>query len=497
MTMDGADDRSLKTKTARTIKWNLIDRLGSQLLYAVTGIVLARELSGEEFGLVGAVLVFQAFASLLVDSGFASALLQRKAPTRLDYSSVLWFNLTVAVVLYVVLWFCAPAIAGFYRGDPRIVPLSRVMFISLIINSGILVQANILMKRMEVSKIAMANASGIAAAAVVGIVLAVHGFGAWAIVWQTLTLAVVKTAVLWALARWLPLMKFSWPALRSYLPIASRMMLTSFLNTLFQNIYSLLIGNRVSMTSLGYYTQSDKWSKMSVTTVTQTLTSSFLPPLSGTQDDPERFGRLCSRFNRFTAYILFPLTIGPIVLAEPIFHALFGEKWDPSIILFQLLIARGAFTVLCALYNNYLLARGNARAILAMEVFRDVSAVLALIAALPQLACSTPDNVVAGLTTMLEWQLAASALTWAVTLVVTVRTTGAPLLSYLRDLLPYMALSLLTVPLMMWIDSAVASPLASACAGAMAAAAVYYVCNMLLGSRIQSEIMIYLRHGRL
>ena len=495
--MDGFDDTSLKTKTARTVKWNLIDRVGSQLLYAVTGIVLARELSEEEFGLVGAVIVFQAFATLLIDSGFAYALLQRKAPTRLDYSSVLWFNVTMATVLYVVLWFCAPAIADFYRGDARIIPLARVMFIGLIINAAVIVQTNILNKRMDVGKIAMSNASGLVAAAVVGISLAIHGFGAWAIVWQTLTLALVKAVTMWGLAKWWPMMRFSWKALRSYLPIASRMMATAFLNVLFQNIYSLIIGYRVSMTSLGYYTQSDKWSKMSITTVTQTLTSSFMPPLSHTQDDPERFGRLCSRFNRFTAYVLFPLTIGPMVLAEPIFHALFGTKWDPSIILFQLLVARGAFTVLCTLYNNYLLAKGNARAIMWLEVLRDVAAVAALAVVLPGLADSTPDNVVAGLTSMLWWQLGASALTWVVTLIVTVRTVGTSLWAYLRDLTPYLLLSLMTAPLMIWLDSLIASPFASACVAAAAAVGVYYLANSLLGSKIQREIFIFLRKGKL
>ncbi len=483
-----AEDKTLKSKTAHTVKWNLIDRVGSQLLYALTGIVLARELSDEDFGLVGAVLVFQAFASLLIDSGFTSALLQRKSPSRLDYSTVMWFNFGVALLLYVILWFCAPAIADFYRGDVRIIPLARVMFLSLIINSGILVQANILMKRMDVSKIAMSNASGLLAGAVVGIAMALSGYGAWAIVGQTLTLAVVKTGTLWVLARWLPLMRFSWAALRSYLPVASNMMLTSFLSTLFQNIYSLVIGNRVGMASLGYFTQGDKWSKIGITTVSQTLTSSFLPVLSQVQDQRDRFANMCSRFNRFTAYVLFPLTIGGVALAEPLFHALFGEKWDASIIIFQLLMVRGVFTVLCALYNNYLLALGRSKLILAMEVLRDVSVLAALALSLPWLAYATPDNPVAGLTMMIWGQLAASALTWLVTLVVTVRATRMSLWGYVRDLLPYMVLSLVAWPMIdvcvRWIDS----PFGATAVGAAVALAFYVAANTMLGSKIQRDI---------
>ena len=133
---------SLKSRTASTLKWNTVDRLASQLLYALTGVVLARILSPADFGLVGAVLVFQAFASLLVDSGFYSALLQRKAPTQTDYSTILWFNLAMAFGLYIILYASAPLIADCFGGDERIIPLSRVMFLGFILNASSIVQVN-------------------------------------------------------------------------------------------------------------------------------------------------------------------------------------------------------------------------------------------------------------------------------------------------------------------------------------------------------------------
>ena len=165
----------MKSRTARTIKWNVIDRVASQVLYAVTGVVLARLLSTDDFGLVGAVLVFQAFASLLVDSGFSYALIQRKQPTQTDYSTVLWFNLAVAVAIYAVLYFCAPFIADCFQGDRRLIPLSRVMFLSFILNASAIVQTNRLMKSMDVKMVAVSNSLGLVVAAVVGIWLAVTG----------------------------------------------------------------------------------------------------------------------------------------------------------------------------------------------------------------------------------------------------------------------------------------------------------------------------------
>ena len=169
MAENQTEEENLKVAVAHTIKWNVIDRVSSQVLYAITGIVLARMLSQEDFGLVTAILVFQAFASLFIDSGFSSALIQRKEPTRLDYSTVLWFNLGMAVVLYIILFFASPLIAQLFGGDERLIPLARVMFLSFILNASAIVQTNILMKRMEVRMVAVSNSIGLIAGSVVGI----------------------------------------------------------------------------------------------------------------------------------------------------------------------------------------------------------------------------------------------------------------------------------------------------------------------------------------
>ena len=140
-----SESPSLKLKTARTLKWNTIDRVSSQVLYALVGIVLANLLSKEDFGLVGALLVFQAFGILFVDSGFGSALLRQKDPSRRDYSTVFWFNLAISLTIYAILFLCAPLIAKIFQGDQRLIPLSRVMFLSFILNGLGLVQTTRLM----------------------------------------------------------------------------------------------------------------------------------------------------------------------------------------------------------------------------------------------------------------------------------------------------------------------------------------------------------------
>lgn len=464
------------------------------MLYAVTGIVLARELSTDDFGLVGALLVFQAFATLLTDSGFSYALLQRKRPTRLDYSSVLWFNLGVAALLYLILFAAAPAIASLFQGDMRLVPLSRLMFLCLIFNAAGIVQTNRLMKAMDVRMVAASNALGLAVGAVVGIWMAVTGYGAWALVWQAVIIAAVKSAVLWTTSRWRPLWQFSWASLRSFAGLGSKMMLTSFLNTLFQKIYAFVIGNRVSLSALGYYTQSDKWSTMGTASLSQVFTSSFVPPLSAVQDDPERFRAMVSKINRFTAYLLFPAMIGLMAFATPLFHTLFGTKWDPSIALFRILLLRGIFTVLNSLYNNYLLALGHGSAIVRLEIVRDVAAAVALVACLPFVGLSDASSPVLGIEILLWGQLGATFVTWVASLAAVVKATGVKAGRFVADMLPYFAQTAAIVPVALAVGALFAQPWLALTAEAATAILLYIGANATLRSKIQRDVLAYLLH---
>lgn len=483
----------LKYRTARSVKWNIIDKVSQQLLYAATGIILARKLSQEDFGLVGAILVFQAFASLFVDSGFSYALIQRKSPTRLDYSTVLWFNIGVATFIYAVLYLCAPLIADLFQGDERLIPLSRVMFLSFILNATAIVQTNRLMKRMEVKMVAVSNAVGLFLGGVVGIGLAFAEAGAWAIVWQTLTFNFAKSAVLWLTSGWTPMWQFSFDSLKSFFRLGSSMMGSSFLNVLFQNIYSFFIGNRVGLVPLGYYTQADKWSKIGVGSMTQVLTSSFLPTLSEVQNDRVKFASVSSKMNRFTSYLLFPLMGFLIVMAEPIFHCLFGVKWDSSIVLFQLLLIRGIFTVLTTLYNNYAIALARAKLVIAMEIVRDGSALAFLVATLPWIAMTRGVDLVYGVKLLLLGQIAASAISWIVMAVKTAPLSGRRLGSFLFDSVPYLV-ETLAIMAVLYIESLLIGDCWTLFGvQILTGLGCYYIVNSVAGSAVQRELFAYIR----
>lgn len=478
-------------RVARTIKWNVIDKVASQVLYAVTGIVLARVLSQADFGLVGAVLVFQSFATLFVDGGFSSALIQKKEPSKLDYSTVLWFNMGVAVIIYAIMFFAAPFVAGCFENDLRLIPLTRVMFLVSIINATAIVQTNRLMKQMDVRMVAVSNSLGLVAGAVVGIWLALSGFGAWALVWQYMAVATVKSGILWFTGRWLPMMRFSWNSLKSIFNVGMGVLSTSFLNVIFQNIYSFVIGNRAGLTALGYYTQSDKWSKMPVASISAVLTSSFLPVLSQYQDDAKKFAGASAKMSRFTAYVTLPCMMMLMVCATPIFHALFGAKWDASIPLFQLLCLRGIFTVLGSLYNNFIIALGRARLMVWTEVVRDVTALIAIGLTLPYISFSAPGNVTDGLVIFLWGQVFASVVAWAVTLGISSRLVRRQWWAYIWDCAPYLAFGAAACGVMLVLGSFVSNVWLELGVQAFAGIAVYMGLNWIGGSKMQKDAIAY------
>ena len=423
----------LKQKTAGTLKWNTVDRLASQVLYGVVGIVLANVISQEDFGLVGALLVFQAFAIIFADSGFGAALLRQKHTSEEDYSTVFWFNLIVSVVIYFILWFCSPIIADIFQKDERLIPLSKIMFLTFVLNALAIVQTNRLMKMMDVKMIAISNVIAQVVGGGLGIGLALGGWGAWALVWQSVCLAGVKTGILWATGGWFPRHWIHKDSFQRIWRIGLSVFSSSMLNTLFLTVYSFVIGAFYNLRSLGVYTQADKWSKMGSASLSQIFTSSFVPLLARVQDNPADFKRYMQRINRFTAFITFPLLAGLAVVGEQLFHTLFGNKWDSAIPLFQMLCIRGIFVVLVALFGNYMLALGYGKRLFSIEVIKDFAIAIAIL-----------STVWFNSVELLVWgQLWASLATFIVVIYMVVKATGYSITSFLNDFLLFFGITLL------------------------------------------------------
>ncbi|MEE1338250.1 MAG: lipopolysaccharide biosynthesis protein [Muribaculaceae bacterium] len=474
------EEIGLKLKTARTLKWNTIDKFSSQVLYAVTGIVLANVVSKAEFGLVGAILVFQAFASLFVDSGFSTALIQRKNPTETDYSTVFWFNLGMSVMLYAVLWLCAPWIDSIFHAEGQLIPLARVMFVTFIINATAIVQMNRLMKQMTVKMIAVSNVIGLVVSGIVGIWLALAGWGAWAIVWQSIVLATVKSAVLWLTSSWVPRMEFSIESLRSIFSVGAGVMASSFLNTIFMNIYSFIIGAHYNLVQLGNYSQADKWSKMGVMSLSQVFTASFLPILSAKQDEKREFARMLTKINRFTCYVTFFVMGLLLVSSTQIFHVFFDTKWDSAILMFQLLVVRGIFTVITSQYNNYIISCGASRKYVYSEIVKDVSTVIAIVVTIPL-----------GVTWLVAGQVFAGIVYYFYALYLVGKVTEFSRWTLVKDSLPYVALSVVALAPSVMLSWVISNAWILLATQLVVSGGLYLLLNWLMKSKIQADALGY------
>ncbi len=476
-----AEAPSLKLKTARTLKWNTIDRVSTQILYAVVGVVLANILPVEDFGLVGLILMFQAFAVIFVDSGFGAALLQKKEATQEDYSTIFWFNLIMSLVIYAILWFAAPLIADYFH-SPELLWLSREMFLTFIFTALGVVQTNQLMKRMEVKQIAISNFAGMIVSSGIGIGLALGGFGVHALVWQYVSLAATKTGWLWLTGKWRPAAVISRNSFSQMWRVGLGVFSSSFLNTLCQYLYTWLIGRYFPMTTLGVYSQADKWSKMGSASLSGIMTASFVPLLSRFHDDAEQFRGKIGKINRFAAFITFPLLGGMAAMAEPLFHTLFGEKWDAAIPLFQILCLRGIFVTLTSLCTNYLLSLGRSRKLVESEIVKDGALLLAAVITLPT-----------GSVEIMVWgMMIASLLTSLYVLVITASATRYSIIRHLRDLSPYFLITAAICGIIWLIGEAGMQPWLTLVIDVAVALVLYVSILRMTGSVVLADALEYL-----
>lgn len=487
MTENPGSQSNLKEKTAGTLKWNTVDRLASQVLYGVVGIVLANVVSQEDFGLVGALLVFQAFAIIFADSGFGAALLRQKNTTEKDYSTVFWFNLIVSVAIYFILWFCAPLIADIFQKDQRLIPLSKVMFLTFVLNALAIVQTNRRMREMDVKMIAVSNLIAQIAGGGLGIGLALGGWGAWALVWQSVCLAGVKTGILWCTGKWWPRSGINPDSFRKIWRIGLSVFSSSMLNTLFQTVYSFVIGAFYSLRSLGVYTQADKWSKMGSASMSQIFTASFVPLLAKVQDNPDDFKRYMKRINRFTAFITFPVLAGLAIVGEPLFHTLFGNKWDTAIPLFQILCVRGILVVLVSLFGNYFLALGYGKKLFSIEAIKDGAIAIAI------LSTVWFDSV-----ELLVWgQLWAAMATFIVILWMVVRSTGYSFSEFADDFLSFAGITLLMCVACWLLSKIPLSPVVSLLIQVTGGGVTFVALMKLRKAPELSEALSFLLHKKL
>ena len=351
--------------------WSLFEAIGQRGVQFVVGIILARLLLPEQFGLIGMLLVFMAVAQTFVDSGFGAALIQKQNIAKEDTCSIFYFNILVSCIIAGGLCFLAQRVALFY-GQPILAPMLQVMSSVLVINSFGQVHSILLTKSLNFKARAKVTLYASVLSGLIGLGMAYWGYGVWSLVAQQIGSAIFSTILLWVFSSWRPAWLFSFKSLREMFSFGSKLLVSGLLNTIFDNIYLVVIGKLFLPADLGYYTRANALQQLPSTTFSSVVGRVTFPVFSTIQDDPERIRRGIKKALTMLVFINFPLMIGLAVVARPLVLVLLTEKWTPCIPYLQLLCLVGLMYPLHVINLNVLQALGRSDLFLRLEVIKKV-----------------------------------------------------------------------------------------------------------------------------
>ena len=421
----------LKTKMLKALTWVSIDKFGQQFAQLFIGIILARLLTPHDYGLIGVLMIFISLSSVMIDGGFGQALIRKQDATPTDFSTIFYLNLSISVLLYIILFFSAPLIASFFS-QPQLVNISRVLFLNILFYAIYFVQFVVLYKRMDFSTLALINISSVIISGIFGVILALNGFGVWALVWQQVISQAIRAVLFPILVHWRPIRKFSLQVIKEFWNFSIHLFGSTFLNVIFNQIYPILLGRFYPFQQVGYYAQANKLNETVNTASQQILLSGTYPLLVQIQDDTERLTRIFRRLTKSVSLLVFPLTIVLIAIAKPLILVLIKEQWLSSVILFQLLLAANIFGPLYSLNISLLNARGESKKTLRIELIKKVFILISVGLCFQY-----------GIISMLIGLIIATYLSYFISIIYIRKILDLKLRSQFSDILPNLVLSII------------------------------------------------------
>ena len=350
--------KSLKQKAVSGMIWTALQRYSTMLIQFISGIILARLLTPYDYGCIGMLMIFVILAEAFIDGGFGSALIQKKQPTQEDYSTIFFWNLGMAAVLYAVLYFSAPAIAGFYN-IPLLCDVLRIQGVVLLIYAFNIVQRNQLRKKLNFKVLSIVTISTSLIALSVTIFMAYHGYGVWSLVTQHILTALIPALVFWFYIKWRPVFTFSWKSFWELFSFGFYMFLTNLINQFGQQIQGLLIGRFYNANTMGLYSKAHATERLASQSISQVLTQVTYPLYAELQDDKLRLGGVIKKLTITLSYFTFPLMFLLILCAKPLFLVLYSERWLDSVPYFQVLCLAGIPFCLQGVNNQAIAAVGK------------------------------------------------------------------------------------------------------------------------------------------
>lgn len=426
----------LKEKTISGMLWSSVGKFGTLGLTFISNLVLARLLMPSDYGCIGMLHVFIAISSIFVSAGFGSALVQKKKPTHIDYTSVFYWNLSASIIFYWILFFCGPAIARFYS-MPELCPVLRVQSLSLIIQAFSTVQSCQLQKQIRFKELSMRNLLASFVGTVVAITLAFFGFGVWSLVWNNIVASACGVILLWKMSEWRPTWEFSWQSLKELFSFGGLMALSSFMETLYGNILSLILGKWYSSSDLGYYTQARKLEQVPTEAMGSIVSSVSFPVFSTLQDDIEKLRYGVRKNIKSIMYLNIPLMFLLCVIADPLIHFLYGAKWESSILYFQLLCLGGALYTLNSINVNVIKALGKSNIFFFTQLTKRAISLLLIIA----VAVIGKKGIIDGVLGLVAVLSASFYLNAVINAIVNKRLIGYGIADQFKDIFHYFLIS--------------------------------------------------------
>lgn len=358
--------------------WRFAERCGAQLVTFIVSIVLARILTPSDYGTIALVTVFTTILQVFIDSGLSTALIQKKDADDLDFSSVFYFNFVICIILYLIMFVSAPFIADFYK-DSSLVSIVRVISLTLIISGVKGVQQSYVSRHMLFKRFFFSTLGGTIFSAVLGIIMAYAGFGVWAIVFQQLSNNAIDTLILWITVKWRPIKKFSWSRLKNLLSFGWKMLASSLLDTVYNNLRNMIIGKLYTSADLAFYNQGDRFPKLIVTNINTSIDSVLLPTMSNEQDNHVRVKDMTRRAIKISTYIMAPLMIGLVFCAKPIVQIVLTDKWLPCVPYLQIFCISYLFWPIHTANLNAIKAMGRSDLFLKLEVIKKFIGMILLL----------------------------------------------------------------------------------------------------------------------
>ena len=372
----------LKQKTASGLKWSAFERFSTQGISFIIGIIIARILTPADYGIIGMIAIFTGISGVFVGAGFGAALIRKQDRTDIDFSTVFYYNLFVSLFFYSILFICAPLIAKFYD-TPILIPITRVVSLNIVIGAIGAIQSTKLNIAIDFKTQTKISLIAVTITGSIGIFLAYNGFGVWALVFQGLASTLISTGLLWYFIGWKPKWAFSVNSFKDLFGFGSKLMLSGLLDTIYQNIYQVVIGKKFSAADLGFYTRAIGFVQLPSSNITGVIQRVTFPVLSEMQSDIHRLANNYRKLLKMSAFVIFPMMMLLAALGEPLIKIVLTDKWLPAVPLIQALCFSYMLYPIHAINLNLLQVKGRSDLFLRLEIIKKILITIVLFATAP------------------------------------------------------------------------------------------------------------------